>query len=422
MSGKALKEILFIGPTESILFKKDLFIGDLDVYTSCFQSGLDALEHILDEGMPDLIVMDMLTDEINGFHFAYLVTHLLGYVNQKIMIFSEHAYENNVAHAAKSGASAFLSNNCSDEDFRTRARAILESIKEGALEEIPNWAYLGSNLVEDYKQAIYFEQPFSKNRSEIVKVIRSTRKLGVDSIKIKAINQTEFEDVRNQAFGKQSRFVFTQRNHEALKDAGMNNLTQEITIGSDQLFNFRKLKDLASSNDNLKALFDVNQEICGAVDNTHTLNKVINRISTLPHVTRASIIVVSSKNDKGLVIASNDVQEDDRFTVDLNRYPEIMFSLRNKEIVYIDDIENSRLLMDEVNLFKHLGFRSIIIIPIWHKGTTVAVLYLRSTKGKEIMEDQNIVYLQLLANTLSQPIAKDMFLNKIKLQNDFANS
>jgi hypothetical protein len=42
---------------------------------------------------------------------------------------------------------------------------------------------------------------------------------------------------------------------------------------------------------------------------------------------------------------------------------------------------------------------------------------MRCNGGDALTTQQNIIYLQLIANSLSQPVAKDLFLNKIMLKN-----
>jgi len=114
-----------------------------------------------------------------------------------------------------------------------------------------------------------------------------------------------------------------------------------------------------------------------------------------------------------LLYVSNDDKSLENLEIKIDNYPEIAECLRSGEVVFIEDTMNSELLRPVQHKIKKLDIDSIVVVPIRHKNTVIAVLFVRGRTGVKPISPEDIVYCQIIANASSKAISGNVFLRKI---------
>ena len=80
---------------------------------------------------------------------------------------------------------------------------------------------------------------------------------------------------------------------------------------------------------------------------------------------------------KAFVLASSDNPMVDMLPIELERYPEVLKAIETREPVVLSNILEDDLMVEVRDQLRSLGFRSLIVIPMFHADRLVGSLVLR---------------------------------------------
>jgi len=444
-----MREVIFVGQA-SVVDHKAFVLGDeVDLNIKKIPDGFSAMKYVLTEDkLPDLVIIDLLAEKINGLHFCYITKKLLQIEGLKIILFSEHSHRNNIIKGIQSGAADYIIDPCSDVLFKDRvlyhlyeAKAAYEKSED---EDFSRWKFITVRK-DAGMETIFIEKRISENESEIKKISRDTSKKDFGAIRFADPTVEDFNSVKYLAPGDPSRFVepskydkdeeFTKPDVPVVSsksekedgpDFGKKKLdlykkieprerieVQESGEERDRILQYNDLRKIAADNRDLKILLNIDKEVSANKNKHDCMFNVINQISNFIEMVRASIIVPSSDKKTGMVLVANDDRSLENFKIDLNKYPEILKCLESGEIIFIEDVNKSDILSGVLSRFIHLNYYSIIVVPIWHNGRVIAVLSIRGKKGGREISYEDIVFCQIIASAAARPVAGNVFLQKI---------
>jgi CheY-like chemotaxis protein len=449
------KKVVLVGRSGAVDHKAFILSNEVEYNVVKYDDGFEGLKNLLTtEAQPDLMIVDLLAEKINGLHFCHIIKRILSIRSLKIILFSEHSHRNNIIKGIQSGAADYIIDPCSDVLFKDRVMyhlsdsPVVDDPGEKASDsEIPHWQYITFQRKKELEN-IFLEKINPDGTSEIKKLARDISKKDFSSIHFTNCSEKEFAFAKNASTGDLSRFVeSTSYSHdvevkvenvdyqdevqtELIKDGALEftakkldvydviepkeSVSEEVTEPKrDRLLNHEELVRVAGKNKNLKLLLDINQEVSSSTNHRRVIYNVIDQISNFIENARISIIVPSEDMKFGTVLVANDDKSLENLRVELVNYPEILKCITFGEVVFIQDAKNSDLLKEVKKKIQHLAYSSIIVIPIWNKKKVMAVLSIRGKEGGKAVSYEDVAYCQIIATTTAKTIAGDIFLQKI---------
>ncbi|HEY0191705.1 MAG TPA: PAS domain S-box protein, partial [Kofleriaceae bacterium] len=92
---------------------------------------------------------------------------------------------------------------------------------------------------------------------------------------------------------------------------------------------------------------------------------------------RASLIAHIDGSDHGFVIAANDAEPLERFTVAIAEYPEVAEAIRSLQPVLIDDVAHHPLTAPIAHLLAERDIRGLAVFPVQWRGRALGAILLR---------------------------------------------
>ena len=107
--------------------------------------------------------------------------------------------------------------------------------------------------------------------------------------------------------------------------------------------------------------------------------------------------------------------------LDLNLYPEIRRAIQERALVLIQDVEADPLMAPVREKMRHLGFRSLLVLPISLRDSVVGTLVLCTARATRPFSERNVrvcqVVAEIAANALQNAHLFESFeLDRVDLQ------
>ncbi len=134
------------------------------------------------------------------------------------------------------------------------------------------------------------------------------------------------------------------------------------------------------------------------------LNRVIESISQVIEVRRCSIAMIREAAKVGYVLVSSDDPGVNGLRIDLERYPEIQETIQTGKPLLINNVVVHPLMEPVRSQIEHLGFNSILVLPMIDCQQTIGVLVLRTARSIEGFSAEEISFCQLVANVASSAL------------------
>ncbi len=125
------------------------------------------------------------------------------------------------------------------------------------------------------------------------------------------------------------------------------------------------------------ALQKINEVLTADGDDAEALIKVLDITATLLGFDRASLVAHIDGSDHAFVIAANDAEPSQRFTLAISEYPEIAEAIRTLSPVLIDDVLFHPLTSNISEMLSSRSVRGIAVFPVQWRGRPLGVFLLR---------------------------------------------
>ncbi|MEM6954155.1 MAG: PAS domain S-box protein [Myxococcota bacterium] len=156
---------------------------------------------------------------------------------------------------------------------------------------------------------------------------------------------------------------------------------------------------LRRAKNDAEVMVELTQALSSSLDFRDILFTVVRRIAEVADVARASVIVAPESDERdAYVVATSDDAALSNLRIDLGNYPEIRRVLDSGEQLVITDIASDPIY-DDVRAAlegKSLGARTLL--PIRYRDQVIGVLFLRSERAGQRLDNARIRLCQTIAN------------------------
>jgi len=116
---------------------------------------------------------------------------------------------------------------------------------------------------------------------------------------------------------------------------------------------------------------------------------------------RCSVVKCDVGTLRGLVVASSDDLRVKGIKLDLNKYPEILYTINTGKYVAMENIDYNPELAKLKKIVKTISFNSIVVCPIFLHGEIYGIMSTRMDSKVKIFEDVEVQFAQSMARIAS---------------------
>lgn len=124
-------------------------------------------------------------------------------------------------------------------------------------------------------------------------------------------------------------------------------------------------------------LAKINEVLTAGGDDAGALVQVLQITADVLGFERASLIAHVEGSDHAFVIAANDADPFERFTLAISEYPEVAECIRTLAPVLVDDVELHPLTAGVAELLASRDVRGIVVFPVQWRGRALGAILLR---------------------------------------------
>jgi two-component system sensor histidine kinase ChiS len=181
--------------------------------------------------------------------------------------------------------------------------------------------------------------------------------------------------------------------------------TEESTSArDDEIVRLRaRVAELQRDRDHLAAIVDILQEISASLHFVDILQAIARKLGEAFGLDRCAIFLSGEQNEVRLV-ASYEDPTIRNLVVDLNRYPELKRAFESGETVFIPDAVNDPSLRSIKSTLDLRNVRSIVVVPIQWKTSTIGAIFLRTDRDAEPFSDADVRFCQVVASLTAKAL------------------
>lgn len=117
---------------------------------------------------------------------------------------------------------------------------------------------------------------------------------------------------------------------------------------------------------------------------------------------RTSVIKCDNSNRFGVVKASSDDADKTEWTLDLKKYPEILFVMNTEKVLVIENLANDPTLNQVKKYFSNIAFNSMIVAPLFATpGQFYGVLAIRMPADRAQILSEELQFGQIIAQCIN---------------------
>lgn len=164
-----------------------------------------------------------------------------------------------------------------------------------------------------------------------------------------------------------------------------------------------KEKDLSRSDEGsfMLHLTDLVLRQALSTDPLHEILFNLTRMLSLKLEGNRCNIVHCLNDSEGVVVISNDAKSATGIPLNLRKYPEILYVKNTNRILAIENLEQNPALKDIRARVRDINFNSIVVCPVSRRAEPFGVLSLRLPPEKTSISDNEIRFVEIVANTAS---------------------
>lgn len=140
------------------------------------------------------------------------------------------------------------------------------------------------------------------------------------------------------------------------------------------------------------------------LDTSQVLQQVVAAIGEVIEVQRCSITMVREDEQFGYVMASSDDPELNGLEIRLEKYPEILETIRTGKPILIDNVYRHPLMEGVRPYIERLGFNSLLVLPMVDRRRVIGVLVVRTARGIDGFSAEEISFCQLVTNVATSAL------------------
>ncbi len=142
-----------------------------------------------------------------------------------------------------------------------------------------------------------------------------------------------------------------------------------------------------------------------------TLYNLTRMVAMALKAVRVSIVRCEAETRSGDVLGSSDLRHVRQLALDLNKYPEILYVLRSKKLLALDNLATDPAMAFVTRQNKSISFNSMIVAPIsLNQNEPWGVLSARMPENKTSLTDSEIRFAQLVSHVVGLSLLKDRSL------------
>jgi GAF domain-containing protein len=122
---------------------------------------------------------------------------------------------------------------------------------------------------------------------------------------------------------------------------------------------------------------------------------------------RVSIVRCDLETRRGFVMASNDKRSIGGLAINLVKYPEMIYVLREGKTLAVDNLAGDPTLYFVTQQHKEISFNSMLVCPVQIAGQNWGVLSVRMPEVKKQLHDFEIRFAQLVAHVAALIVRMD---------------
>ncbi len=152
------------------------------------------------------------------------------------------------------------------------------------------------------------------------------------------------------------------------------------------------------------AVVDILQAVSASPNFADITQTVARRLGDTFGLDRCSVFLAGDETDVRLVATYEDPSVRN-LIVDLQRYPELHRAFDSGETVFIPDAMSDPLLRSVHPTLASRNVRSIVVVPMRWRGTTIGAIFLRTERNSSPFEDRDIRFCQVVASLTANALA-----------------
>jgi GAF domain-containing protein len=158
-----------------------------------------------------------------------------------------------------------------------------------------------------------------------------------------------------------------------------------------------RIDELEREREHLVAVVDILTEISASQHFVEILQTIAKKLGQTFGLDRCSIYLAGESEDVRLMATYEDPSLSN-LIVDLDRYPELKRAFASGETVFIPDAAAEPMFQGVQMMLALRNVRSIVVVPIRWRGTTIGAIFLRTERGSAPFSDRDVRFCQVIAS------------------------
>ncbi len=158
-----------------------------------------------------------------------------------------------------------------------------------------------------------------------------------------------------------------------------------------------RVAELEREREHLVAVVDILTEISASLHFVDILQTIAKKLGQTFGLDRCSIYLAGESQDVRLMATYEDPSLSN-LIVDLDRYPELKRAFASGETVFIPDAANDPMFQGVQMMLALRNVRSIVVVPIRWRGTTIGAIFLRTERDAAPFDDRDVRFCQVIAS------------------------
>ncbi|MCC6488250.1 MAG: sensor domain-containing diguanylate cyclase [Candidatus Hydrogenedentes bacterium] len=169
--------------------------------------------------------------------------------------------------------------------------------------------------------------------------------------------------------------------------------------------------------DELFSVLDILKAIASRRRTHDVLYVFVEQVAHVIQMDRCSVVRIWGRDDQGQVVASHDDAKVRDLLIDLDKYPELRWSMDHFEKVVINDAQADPLTRGCPGL-KESGISSLLVVPIVLLDANIGSLFLRGARRNDPFTAREVGFCEIVAEAASNALERAHLLERLQNANE----
>jgi GAF domain-containing protein len=175
-----------------------------------------------------------------------------------------------------------------------------------------------------------------------------------------------------------------------------------------------RVRELEHERKHLLAVIEILEEISGSLHFVDILQAITRKLGETFGLDRCSIFLAERGRGSARLVASYEDPSIRNYVVDLERYPELRKALQSGETVFIPEAQDDPTLKHVRGALAMRRVRSITVVPITWRGSSIGAIYLRTFRDGPAFSDADIRFCQVIASLTAKSLRNAYRYERLK--------